>query len=182
MTLLEFGKLWETISDFSEKHRVLAGYFNFFYDTSLDSYRDKLTLKKKSIAKFIETQERFDLCDIWKIKNPKLKRYTFRQKHVSGLIQKRLDYFYISDFKPVSVKNTGVLASLLIDHSPVSFSYCKSEESNSGKGFWKFSNSLTENEEYVQQMKKCNIRYFKWTLQWKHFRWLGKMGIFEIQY
>ena len=95
------------------------------------------------------------MCDIWKIKKPKPKRYTFRQKHVSGLIQRRLDYFYISDSKPVSAKNTDVLASLLTDHSPISFSYCKNEESNSGRGFWKFNNSLIENEEYVQQMKKC---------------------------
>ena len=94
------------------------------------------------------------MCDIWKINNPKLKRYTFRQKHVSGLIQRRLDYFYISDSKPVSVKSTYVLASLLTDHSPISFSYCKNEESNRGRGFWKFNNSLIENEEYFQQMKK----------------------------
>ena len=66
-----------------------------------------------------------------------------------------LFFFYISDSKPVSPKNTDVLASLLTDHSPISFSYCKNEESNSGRGFWKFNNSLIENEEYVQQMKKC---------------------------
>ena len=81
----------------------------------------------------------------------------------------------------VSVKNTDVLASLLTDHSPVTFSYCKNEESNGGRGFWKFNNSLIENEEYVHQMKNFFFRYFKWTLQWKHSRWSGKMGIFEIQ-
>ena len=54
----------------------------------------------------------------------------------------------------VSVKNTDVLASLLIDHSPITFLYCKNEESNRHRGFWKFNNSLIENEEYVYQMKK----------------------------
>ena len=54
----------------------------------------------------------------------------------------------------VSVKNTDVLASLLTDHSPITFSYCKNEESNRGRGFWKFNNSLIENGEYVHQMKK----------------------------
>ena len=54
----------------------------------------------------------------------------------------------------VSVKNTDVLASLLTDHSPITFSYCKNEESNRGRGLWKFNNSLIENEEYVHQMKK----------------------------
>ena len=54
----------------------------------------------------------------------------------------------------VSVKNIDVLASLLLDHSPITFSYCKIEESNRVRGFWKFNDSLIENEEYVHQMKK----------------------------
>ena len=120
----------------------------------MNSYGGKPTLKKKSIAKFIELKEKFDLCDIWRIRNPKTKIYTFRQKHVSGLIQRRLDYFYISNSMQVSVKNTDVLTSLLTDHSPITFSCFKNEESKRGRGFWKFNNSLIENAEYVLQMKK----------------------------
>ena len=112
-TLHDLDTMLETIKDLYDKHIVLAGDFNFFFDTSLDSYGGKPTLKKKSIAKFIELKEKFDLCDIWRIRNPKTKRYTFRQKHVSGLIQRRLDYFYISNSMQVSVKNTDVLTSLL---------------------------------------------------------------------
>ena len=67
----------KTIKDLSEKHIVLAGDFNFIFDTSLDSYVGKPTLEKKSIAKFIKLKEKFDLCDIWRIRNPKAKRYTF---------------------------------------------------------------------------------------------------------
>ena len=51
----------------------------------------------KPIAKFIEFKEKFDFCDIWRIRNPKTKRFTFRQKHVSGLIQRRLHHFCISN-------------------------------------------------------------------------------------
>ena len=109
---------------------------------------------RKLKEEIIELKEKFHLRDIWRIRNPKTKRYTFRQKHVSGLIQRRLDYFYISNSMQVSVKNTDVLASLLTDHSPITFSYCKNEESNRGRGLWKFNNSLIENEEYVHQMKK----------------------------
>ena len=144
----------ETITDLYDKHIVLAGDFNFFFDTSLDSYRGKPTLKNKSIAKFIELKKKFGLCDIWRIRNPKTKIFTFRQKHDSGLIQRRLDYLYISNSMQVSVENTDVLASLLTDHSPVTFSCFKNEESNRGRGLWKFNNSLIENEEYVLQMKK----------------------------
>ena len=81
---------------------ILMGILIFFLDTSLDSYGNEPTLKKKSIAKFIELKEKFDLCDIWNIRNPKTKKYTFRKKHVSGLIQRSLDYFYIWNSLQVS--------------------------------------------------------------------------------
>ena len=54
----------------------------------------------------------------------------------------------------VSVKNTEVLPSLLTDHLSIKFSYFNNAEGNRDIGFWKFNNSLTENEEYVLQMKK----------------------------
>ena len=101
------------------------------------------------------------MCDIWRIRNPKTKRFTFRQKHVSGLMQRYLDYFYISNSMQVSVKNTDVPASLLTDHSPITFSYFKNEESNRGRGLWKFNNSLIENEKYVFSDEKIYFRYFK---------------------
>ena len=74
--------------------------------------------------------------------------------NVYGLIRRRIDYFYISNSMQASVKNTDVLASLLTDHSPITFSCLKNEESNRGRGFWKFNNSLIENVEYVFQKKK----------------------------
>ena len=126
------------LKDFSDKYIVLAGDFNFFFDTSLNSYGGKPTLKKIFIVKFIELKERFDLCHIWGITDPKTKRYTFRQK-------RRLVYFYISNSMQVYVKNTDFLASLLTDHSPISFSYCKNQESNRARGLSKINNSLIQN-------------------------------------
>ena len=51
----------------------------FFLDTSLDSYGNEPTLNKKSITKFIELKEKFDLCDIWSIRNPKIKNILFER-------------------------------------------------------------------------------------------------------
>ena len=150
-TLHDFDKMLETIKDLHEKQIVLAGDFNFFFDTLLESYGGKPTLKNTSIAKSIEF---INLCDIRRIRNPKTKRFTFRQKDISGLIQRRFDCIYISNSMQVSVKNTDVSASLLTDHSPITFSCFKNEESNRGSGLPKLNNSLVENEEYVLQMKK----------------------------
>ena len=48
----------ETIKELYQRHIVLADDFNFFFDTSLDSYGGKQTLNKESI----ELKEKFVLC------------------------------------------------------------------------------------------------------------------------
>ena len=76
-TLHYLDKMLETIKKLYDKHIALAGDFHFFFDTFLDSYGGKPTLKKESIAKFIELKEKFDLCHICRIRNPKLKDLLF---------------------------------------------------------------------------------------------------------
>ena len=65
-------------------HVTFAGDFNIFFDASLDAKGGTPTLNSRSINKLIELNEKFDLCDIWRIRNPKKRKYTFRQKHLSG--------------------------------------------------------------------------------------------------
>ena len=48
-------------------------------------------LKTRTFGKFLKLKDQSDLCNIWRIKHPKTKTFTFRQKHFSGFIQKRSD-------------------------------------------------------------------------------------------
>ena len=56
---------------------VLAGDLNLHFDKKLEAKGGKPTFKKKSIAMLIEIFEEFDLCDIWRERNPNNKSYTF---------------------------------------------------------------------------------------------------------
>ena len=76
------------------KHIIMAGDFNLFFNSNLDAAGGNPTLKRKSLAKFIELKEAYDLCDIWRVRNAKVKQFTFTQQHSSGFIQRRLDYFF----------------------------------------------------------------------------------------
>ena len=69
----------------------------------------------------IELIERFELSDIWRIRNPTEKPFTFCQNHISGYIQRRLDYFFVSNKLEESIKNTNILVSFSTDHYPISF-------------------------------------------------------------
>ena len=69
---------------------------NFIPDTAYDSDGGTPTLKDSSIAELRHLQSQRDLVDIWRIRNPSVKRFTYRQHKL--LIRRRLDFFLISDY------------------------------------------------------------------------------------
>ena len=107
------------IKNVKNKNIILGGDFNLHFDSKLEAKGGKPVLKKQSVAKMIELLENFDLCDIWHIRNLKKKRYTFRLNHFSGYIQRRLDYFFVSNSVQEAIKSTDILAAFSADHSPI---------------------------------------------------------------
>ena len=69
-------------------------------------------MKKHFLAKTIQIKEKLNLNDIWRIRNPKTNRFTFRQHHTTGFIQRRL--FSISNQLQETVKKTDILAAFTL--------------------------------------------------------------------
>ena len=143
----------ETLEDIQNKSAVLGGDFNVSLNSSLDSEGGKPVIKKKIIAKLIQITENLGLCYIWRISNPKRKRFNFRQHHSTGFIQGRLNYFSISNSLQESNKTTVTLAAFSTDHSPITLSLYLLKEFQRGRGLWKFNKCLIKNENYCEQMK-----------------------------
>ena len=76
-------------------------------------------------------------------------------KSDTGLIQWRLNYFFISNALQEGTKNTDILPAFSADHSPMIFSLSKPKDVSKGKALWKpkklFSNS---------NLWKCESAYF----------------------
>ena len=152
-TLNDLINILETFEDIQNKSVVLGGGFNVIFNPFLDLEGGKPVIKKRTIAKLIQITENLDLCDIWRIRNPKRKRFTFRQHHSIGLIDRRFDYFFISNSLQESVKTTDNLAAFSTDYSAAAFSLCHLKEFPRGKGLWKFKKSLIKNENYREHIK-----------------------------
>ena len=73
----------------------------------------------------------FDLIDIWRLKHPTTKRFTYRQK--KPLIQTRLDYFLVSNILIDVIEKPQILASYCSDHSCVSLNMLSLPIQNRGK-------------------------------------------------
>ena len=61
-----------------DKQIILAGDFYLFLDTTLEAQGGLPCLKKKSVPNLIKIKEHFHLCDIWRLRNPDAKQFTFR--------------------------------------------------------------------------------------------------------
>ena len=69
----------------------------------------------------------FDLVDIWRIRNPDSKRFTWRQRN--PFIQRRLDYWLISDVCQDDIEKSDIISSINSDHS-ANFLHFNSTETN----------------------------------------------------
>ena len=66
-------------------------------NSKLESDGGNPVYKNRSVAKLIELKEKYTLTDIWRIRNPYVKRYNLKQNHFSGFIQHGLDCIFISN-------------------------------------------------------------------------------------
>ena len=76
-------------------------------------------LKTHTVSIFLELKVKLDLCDIRRIKYPKTKTFTFRRKHFSGFIQRRLDYIFVSQNLQERTKNVDILNTVSTDYFPI---------------------------------------------------------------
>ena len=127
-TLNDLTNILETFEDVQNKSVVLGGIFNVIFNPFLDFEGGKPVIKKRPIAKLIQITRNLDLCNIWRIRNPKRKQFIFRQHYSIGFIQRQLDFFFISNSLQESTKTTDTLAASSIDHSPITFSLCHLKE------------------------------------------------------
>ena len=108
---------------------ICAGKFNFLFNVKFESYRGNPVFKKRFVRKIFELKETYNLTDIWRIRNPKAKQYTFQQKHVSGSFKEALIIFFIFNSIEEFILDTtsiqDIIPAISSDHSPVLISFFK---------------------------------------------------------
>ena len=92
----------------------------------LNPFLDKkggILTPRKSVVKTIESlQGELDLVDIWRIKNPAKKSFTWGQN--SPMVFCRLDYWLISNSLYDSVTGTDIVPAIKTDHSAILLEFC----------------------------------------------------------
>ena len=141
-TISEVLKSSFTISDYSV---IVGGDFNVIFDQELDG-SGGLKKTKDSVKVLEDICLEHDLLDIWRVRHPKEKRFAWRQK--TPIIQRRLDFWLISDVLQDDVVSVDIKPSIKSDHSAITLLINGVDDSERGPSFWKFNSTLVNDSDY----------------------------------
>lgn len=112
------------------------------------NYLHTNNLKSRQVA--LKLMKDLDLYDVWRVFHPITKRFTWRQKN--PLKQADVIIFFVSS-GPLNIVTTATITpGYRSDHAMINSSF-RLGQMGTGKGFWKFNNSLLEDEAY-QKIEK----------------------------
>ena len=152
---------------------LTAGDWNTIQNGVLDKKGGRELNADTVTTSMTELLGQLNLIDIWRIQNPDLKRFTFRQK--TPLIQSRLDYFMIGNKLQDIIDSTDIIPSIWSDHSAVVLNVKHLPAAVRGSSHWKFNALLTEDKlfsntlchkvaDWQQEYEHINDRRILWEL------------------
>ena len=125
---------------------LIEGDFNVVKDPDLDCSAG--APKQKESTKFLNSIcLNYDLVHIWRIRNPGSKLFTWKQN--KPFIQRRLDFWLISDVCQDEVAEANIKTAVRTDHSAITISFNSLDQQARGPSYWKFNSSLVNDENYV---------------------------------
>ena len=84
--------------DINQNKRIIfADDFNILFSSKVEARSGKPIPKRKSITNLVDIKKRLNICDIWRIRNPKRQSFTFRQNHSTRFIERQLEYIFVSN-------------------------------------------------------------------------------------
>ena len=133
---------------------------NLIFDIDLDAKGGNPSLKLKSISRLLKLLDTLDTCDIFRVRYPNRKRFSFRQKSPrKEIIHRRLDYIFVPNELQEFVTKIDILPSFLSDHSPILIIVDLFKDGRHGRGYWKLNNSIIFEEEYCVGIRNAIKNY-----------------------
>ena len=144
-----YASLSDYIDDKCE-NTIICGDFNITLNPQMDRCNTQQN-KSKSISVLTELMHNYFLTDIWRIRNPTEKQFTW--SNVSQNKHSRIDFFLISQGLEAYVDNHMFLPGIQTDHRAVLITV-STATCDRGPGYWKFNNTYLDNNEFCQTIKK----------------------------
>jgi len=140
------------VDEINNPNIIICGDFNFVFNLNIDKLGGRDTTNRKCRKRVVEWMEEKNLLDIWRIKNPNSRKYTWTSNHKPP-IKCRLDFILISESLAVNYKNCDIVPGFKSDHNCVTLNL-ENKTSQRGRGLWKFNSSLLQDEKFKEEIIK----------------------------
>ena len=148
-TLTKLNEMLDNFENIHDFEIVMGGDWNVIFDKVLDAKGGNPSLKFQSLSEISKLSNKFGLCDIFRIRHPNKKNFTFRQP--TPRKWRRLDFFLVSNSLQDSVRKVTTHASLAkCDHSPVALDFSPVCLRKQGPSYWKYNASLVKEEGFCE--------------------------------
>jgi len=138
------------VDEIGNSNTLICGDFNFVFNLNIDKLGGRNTTNFKCRKRVIEWMQEQNLVDIWRIKNPNLRKYTWTSNHRPP-IKCRLDFFLISESLSVKYKHCDIVPGMRSDHDCITLTL-EDRDTTRGKGTWKFNSSLLQDDTFKREI------------------------------
>ena len=141
------------LQEFIGGNLIIPGDFNTYLDPKLDK-KGGTTERQSNYLKAVNAFcEQLSLIYIWRLRNPEQSKFTRRNCTRAGLVQSRLDYFFISTQIGNQISKCAIKPGFKSDHSLLQISFDLLHTQMRGGSYWKFNNSLLDDNTYIAMIK-----------------------------
>jgi len=156
-----FHHVFNETSQLDIPNMAIGGDYNLVLDWSIDKHGGLQKTNANSQACVKQYMDTLELIDVWRVKHPNLKEYTWRRRKPC-IIQCRLDFFLVSQSVLQMTKAAKIGSSYLSDHSIVVIELTVEKQSR-GPGYWKLNCALLQDKDYVESIneviRECENEY-----------------------
>ena len=154
----------------------MGGDFNVCLNQNLDKKGGTVETVSNYCKNLKHLIDEYMLVDIWRHRNKAVSQYTRRERSRNGIVQSRLDYWFVSNSLEYLIKNTVIKPGYRSDHSVIVVELELIETQSRGRGCWKFNNNLLNDKNYVSLIKDTissildNVTFDDKNLLWEYMK------------
>ena len=148
--------LFEDIAKQMQQFRgeyILIGDFNVVLNVHLDR-RESITNNRK-VKKILEAIcDELSLVDVWRVRNPEVKEYSWMRIKNKTISASRIDYALVTQGLADKVQNAMYLAGIQSDHRAY-FIAIDVNQIDRGRGYWKLNTLHLQKKEFYDCINSC---------------------------
>jgi exonuclease III len=142
----------------NELHRIqpekliITGDFNLVLNINMDKMGGLPRTNHKCQSELKTWMEDQDMSDIWRVKNPNKRVYTWISK-THHKVMSRLDFILLSDSLQTTYLDSNIVPGYMSDHACTTLTL-RVPDGERGRGFWKYNNKLSEHQVLKEQVRE----------------------------